>query len=547
MTNWWNKFQPSKHGFKFKNTAVPVTLIPDIGPLPTELTQGMSVCGGMAQAAKELFLHELVVTERTRGLTDEHDPVFRYLMNRQIETLGGNGSVSDFINGPGYFSWALYFHAQNGSDDSALLDLSGQEIRNLTDRLDNGELPLVGLLYDGAAQLWDNHQVLAYDYSSSGSGRTSRYTFFVYDPNHPEDDNDRIVVEGSSASALSSITQRHSGGNRGVRGFFVMEPERKSAPIPFLSSIPLIPSNVSMSRIQTKEPPSLVVSPRSLQSPEAALPIQPGARKIQQKSSGHLLDAYDKSRDDFAVVTRTAQDDDSQRWSFTPVGVVYTVRQASSDRFLDAHESDEHDFEVVTRIDQDNDTQRWVARPVLGPLSAYTLQQLSTGRFLDAYERESNDFQGVTRDAQNNATQRWLLSPRPDGTFTLVQSSSERFLDAYQSGSQDFSAVTRSDQDNDTQRWIFTPVAGVYTIQQLSTGRFLDAYEGEEQDYGLVTRHAQHNDTQRWVVTSDGDGAYTLQQLSTSRFVDAYQSEPRDYRSVTRSRQHNDTQQWVIG
>lgn len=385
MTDWWNKFQPSKHGFKFKNTAVPVTLLPDIGPLPTELTQGMSVCGGMAQAAKELFLHKLFVTERTRGLTDQSDPVFRYFMSRQIETLGGTGRVRDFVTGAGYFSWALYFYAQNKENDDTLLELSGQEIRNLTNRLDDGELPLLGLLYDDATQLWDNHQVMAYDYKPPGPGHTDRYTFYVYDPNHPEDDNDRIVVEGPPANAVSAITQRYgSTGSRAIRGFFVMEPDGKSAPIPILESIPGIPNTIPLAEIHTKRPPSLVVSPRSLQSPEGALPLRPGAHKIQQKSSGRLLDAYDKSSDDFAVVTRFAQDDNSQRWSFTPVGVVYTVQQASSDRFLDAYESDENNYEVVTRNDQDNDSQRWVARAVVGSLSAYTLQQLSSGRFLDA-------------------------------------------------------------------------------------------------------------------------------------------------------------------
>ena len=37
----------------------------------------------------------------------------------------------------------------------------------------------------------------------------------------------------------------------------------------------------------------------------------------------------------------------------------YTVRQKSSGRFLDAHEIADEDFRLVTRPAQNNDTQRW--------------------------------------------------------------------------------------------------------------------------------------------------------------------------------------------
>jgi hypothetical protein len=35
---------------------------------------------------------------------------------------------------------------------------------------------------------------------------------------------------------------------------------------------------------------------------------------VRQLSNGRLLDAYASSADDHGVVTRAAQDDDSQRW-----------------------------------------------------------------------------------------------------------------------------------------------------------------------------------------------------------------------------------------
>lgn len=41
---------------------------------------------------------------------------------------------------------------------------------------------------------------------------------------------------------------------------------------------------------------------------------------------------------------------------------MYTIQQKSNGRFLDAHEISEKDFSVVTRTAQNNDTQLWVIK-----------------------------------------------------------------------------------------------------------------------------------------------------------------------------------------
>ncbi len=279
----------------------------------------------------------------------------------------------------------------------------------------------------------------------------------------------------------------------------------------------------------------------------APLPLAPGVHTVRQKSSGRFLDAHQSSGNDFSVVTRTAQNNDTQRWRFTPVGMVFTVQQLSSDRFLDAHESSANDFSAVTRSGQSNDTQKWVAMPVAGELSTYTLQQLSSQRYLDAHGTSSNDFSAVTRTAQNNDTQRWVLAPQGDRTYTAVQLSNGRFLDAHQSSGNDFSVVTRTAQNNDTQRWRFFPVGAVYDVQQISSDRHMDAHESAANDHSVVTRATQNNDTQRWVVSYLGGDEYTLQQLSSGRYLDAHQSSGNDFSVVTRSAQNNDTQRWIIG
>jgi V8-like Glu-specific endopeptidase len=265
---------------------------------------------------------------------------------------------------------------------------------------------------------------------------------------------------------------------------------------------------------------------------------------VQQKSNSRFMDAHETAANDFSVVTRTAQNNDSQRWIFRPVGAICTIQQKSNNRFMDAHESATNDFSVVTRTAQNNDTQRWLLTPLGG--NTYTIQQLSNLRFVDAHETAANDFSVVTRTVQNNDTQRWLFSHLGDGTYTIRQKSNGRFLDAHESATNDFRLVTRTAQSNDTQRWILTLIGGVYTIQQKNTSRFVDAHENEANDFRLVTRTAQNNDTQRWLLKQDGDHVYTVQQRSNSRFMDAHESATNDFRLVTRSAQNNDTQRWII-
>jgi hypothetical protein len=275
-------------------------------------------------------------------------------------------------------------------------------------------------------------------------------------------------------------------------------------------------------------------------------PLELGNYAIQQKSSSRFMDAHQSSSNDYSVVTRTAQNNNTQRWRLTPVGTLYTIQQVSNSRFLDAFTSSGRDYSAVTRTAQNNDTQRWVLMHSSNHLSTYTIQQLFNGRYLDAWEMSSHDFNVVTRARQNNDTQRWIVTPVGDNVYTLQQRVNGRFLDAHLSSANDFSAVTRTEQNDDTQRWFLTPVGGVYTIQQRSNGRFLDAHETSTNDYSVVTRTAETNDTQRWVIQAIGNDTYTVQQLVNGRFVDAHESSGNDYSVVTRARQNNDTQRWII-
>jgi hypothetical protein len=269
-----------------------------------------------------------------------------------------------------------------------------------------------------------------------------------------------------------------------------------------------------------------------------------GTFTIRQKSSGRFLDAHEIADKDFALVTRTNQNNDTQRWTLKPIGTVFMIRQKSSGRFLDAHDTSVNDFRLVTRAAQTDDSQRWISMPQAD--GSVTLRQLSNLRFADAHEIADKDFALVTRAEQNNDTQRWTLTSIGANIFTIRQVSSGRFADAHEDSGHDFSVVSRAAQDNDTQRWIFAPVGVVCTLQQKSNGRFVDAHEVADKDFATVSRPDQQNDTQRWIVTPDASGSFTIRQLSNGRFLDAHESDTNDFGVVTRTAQNNDTQRWLI-
>jgi len=99
---------------------------------------------------------------------------------------------------------------------------------------------------------------------------------------------------------------------------------------------------------------------------------------IQQFTNGRFLDAYETSEQDFSAVTRPAQKlsgsieyKSTQRWVLTPTRIgnnplrVWNIQQLSTGRFLDAHETSVQDFSVVTRTAQNNDSQKYFLKEYL--------------------------------------------------------------------------------------------------------------------------------------------------------------------------------------
>ena len=132
---------------------------------------------------------------------------------------------------------------------------------------------------------------------------------------------------------------------------------------------------------------------------------------------------------------------------------VYTIQQMSNDRYVDAHENSKNDYALVTRPAQKNDTQRWILTP-LGD-NVYTIQQKKNRRYVDAHENSKNDYVLVTRPAQGNATQRWILTLQGDNVYIIQQQSSRRYVDAHENSVNGYRLVTRPAQNNNTQQWLF--------------------------------------------------------------------------------------------
>ena len=110
--------------------------------------------------------------------------------------------------------------------------------------------------------------------------------------------------------------------------------------------------------------------------------------------------------------------EDLQRWTNekwdnylippTTTAGTYTIQQKVNDRYLDAYETSSSDYRAVTRTIQNNDSQKWIIKRLSG--DEYTIQQKGNNRYLDASKKSKKDYRAVTRTAQNDDSQKWILT-----------------------------------------------------------------------------------------------------------------------------------------
>lgn len=177
------KFTPSEHGFNFPNS---FDHLPDLPDLPndldstlesTQLPRSYGLCGGMSLAARDFFLYNRPIPSTT-NIPNSGD-LFDYFWQRQLATFQPNNNYR-------LLRRFLHFYAPT----TFTRELSVGELRDIKNILDTGLPVVMGLVYyrAGSGNIWENHQVLAWDYSHTG-GKT---IVQVYDPN--EDNADNITV-----------------------------------------------------------------------------------------------------------------------------------------------------------------------------------------------------------------------------------------------------------------------------------------------------------------------------------------------------------------
>ncbi len=209
-----NKFIPSIHGFNFSNLfklKLPIRI-----PFIPKFNSTYGLCGGMSLMAADFYEHgnQLPGHDKT---PDTGTTLFNHIFKRQLDTFGSNYRYL----GKFFQWWRMYSTLE--TQQKTL-----QEWVKLKKKLDDGKPTVLGLLYvdEQTGKLWDNHQVLAYDYEQVSS--TLLY-IKIYDPNYPKRDNvfikaqlDTTLTHKKEVQRLISHHQIPDVRNRLVRGFFVI-------------------------------------------------------------------------------------------------------------------------------------------------------------------------------------------------------------------------------------------------------------------------------------------------------------------------------------
>jgi hypothetical protein len=179
-------FLPSIHGLHFANRFEPgpTVRLGFIDPRWIGVGDAKSgLCGGMSWFVRERF-ETGVRIPGDRAAPPNGSPLFKALVRRQVLSL-------DWMRGPLRF-WAA----------SAMGSVrAGRQTRDIEwpkvkAAIDAGHLPMLGLVRRAGWNpfaLTENHQVLAYAYSTEGP--TGSTTIRIYDPNWPDRDDITITLD----------------------------------------------------------------------------------------------------------------------------------------------------------------------------------------------------------------------------------------------------------------------------------------------------------------------------------------------------------------
>ncbi|MBN1315261.1 MAG: hypothetical protein JXA42_07330 [Anaerolineales bacterium] len=216
------KFRPSLHGWKFLNRFkgyfIPFS-IPSLPDIPG-VGNVYGMCGGMTAAALDMLLAGRVISKNDKT-PKRKTPLHRYLYRRQIDSFGSFGEQ--------IVRFARWMFLPDGTTLGTWRK-SLIEFETIRAKLDDDNPLPIGLVYvssQDTLKIWENHQVLAWQYVKNNETEIDLY---VYDPNYPERDD--VVIrcrhtpiqdgDGVTLFGLNSTQWVGSRQVRPVRGFFAM-------------------------------------------------------------------------------------------------------------------------------------------------------------------------------------------------------------------------------------------------------------------------------------------------------------------------------------
>jgi len=226
---------PAVHAFAFPNSFPGYPLPFRLPTLPgiKEVSSIHGLCGGVSAAIYDFYLCGRTIPE-TREVPVKGTPLYRYLHKRQMQTYGVIGeTVIKFAE------WMLL----PDQGPNSIQNRTYQSLKTIISDLDDGNAVLLGLVYvdwRNGFQIWNNHQVLTYGYSTSNNGLET--TLHICDPNFPRNANvkiesQQVEIDQTSTSGrrsekqLGVVSKQTVNGQtlRDVRGYF---------PIPYAQVIP---------------------------------------------------------------------------------------------------------------------------------------------------------------------------------------------------------------------------------------------------------------------------------------------------------------------
>lgn len=213
-------FVPSVHGFAFSNAwpSAPAVELPTPFGTISIGNASAGLCGGMVFAALD-FWHAGVAPPRTRPAARSR--LYRYLVRRLVDSWNLPAGVAQ------YYLWMCLPDADTGFDllGRHVVTERGLGWRTIQNQwpqvradLDAGTPVPLGIVTVASARpsdLSENHQVLAFGYTVSGS----QVSVDVYDPNQPGRDDVAIWFDTRAPSGVTTFVHTLALSHP-VRGFF---------------------------------------------------------------------------------------------------------------------------------------------------------------------------------------------------------------------------------------------------------------------------------------------------------------------------------------